>query len=73
LILKNRKPVHRQILKFSETETRISVGVGEINTQVPVLSMTWVGGTTTSGRASGGGSAIATLFFARKPRQLINR
>jgi hypothetical protein len=25
LILKKRKPIHRQILKFSETETRISI------------------------------------------------
>jgi len=25
LILKNRKPIHRQIIKFSETETRISI------------------------------------------------
>jgi hypothetical protein len=26
LIVKNRKPIHRQNLKFSETETRISIG-----------------------------------------------
>jgi len=25
LILKNRKPIHHQILKFSETETRVSI------------------------------------------------
>jgi hypothetical protein len=37
LILKNRKPIHRQILKFSEAETRISI---DYPRRVPVLSMT---------------------------------
>jgi hypothetical protein len=43
---------HRPIVIFQKSETRISAGMGAINTRVTVLSMTWVGGTTTSGRAS---------------------
>jgi hypothetical protein len=40
LILAKTETDHREILKFPESETRISAGVGKINDQVTVISMT---------------------------------
>ena len=54
LILAKTETDHREILKFSESETRISAGMGEINSRVPVISMTHLPRFTPLYRAAGG-------------------
>jgi hypothetical protein len=55
-----QKPIHHEILKFPESEARISAGVGKINDQVTVISMTW-GGLPPFLALSGGGQ-LGLLF-----------
>jgi hypothetical protein len=44
LILKNRKPIHRQMQKFSESEMRIFMTRREIDANNWFYSKGWVGG-----------------------------
>ena len=59
LILEKIETDHREILKFPESETRISAGMGEINSRVPVISMTHLPRFTPLLWLSGGSSACA--------------
>jgi len=47
LILQKQKPIHRWILKFSETETRISIDYAQIGVRYCYLTKGLGGGGTT--------------------------